>query len=269
MKEFFEKIRKEVVQVAREAGSFIARERKTFQSSSIEHKGTQNLVSYVDKGAEKLIIARLKDILPEAAILAEESYKGEKFENKEGGYLWVIDPLDGTTNFIHDMPPYCVSIALMQGSEVVVGVIYEITRDECFSASRGSHTILNDREVSVSEVGEITDSLVITGVAYSERGVDNFEKAFKFFNKNSNGTRRIGSAATNLAYVAAGRAECFFQKGLSPWDVAAGVLLVEMAGGVVVDYNNGRNFVFGESVIATNKNSHNNFYSTICENLFL
>ncbi len=268
MRENLENICERVCEVAREAGAFIARERETFDRGRIEHKGAQNLVSYVDKGAEKLIIERLSKILPEAKFLAEESSVGQIAENPEGEYLWVIDPLDGTTNFIHAMPPYAVSLALMYGSEVVVGVIYEVTRDECFSAYKGSRSKLNGKDISVSEVKEIEDSLVITGVAYSERGADNFERAFEYFNRNSNGTRRIGSAAANLAYVAAGRAECFFQCGLEPWDVAAGVLLVENSGGVVKDYDGGRDFVFSRTLIATNKNSHLKFYSTICKKLF-
>lgn len=264
----YENICSKVCEVARCAGDFIERERETFDSSKIEYKGAQNLVSYVDKGAEKLIIERLKEIMPEANFLAEESTKETVRENPEGSYLWVIDPLDGTTNFIHALPPYCVSLALMCGSEVVVAVIYEVTRKECFSTYKDAPTLLNGKEVRVSSVEEVENSLVITGVAYSERGTDSFEKAFSYFNNNTNGTRRMGSAAANLAYVAAGRAECFFQRGLEAWDVAAGVLLVKNAGGVVVDYDGGSDCVFGRSVVATNKNSHKKFYSIICENLY-
>ncbi len=268
MKHDLENICRELCAVAREAGDFIARNRETFDSSRIEHKGAQNLVSYVDKGAEELIIKRLKEILPEAKFLAEESSKETLSENPEGEYLWVIDPLDGTTNFIHSLPPYCVSLALMCGSEVVVGVIYEVTRDECFSTYKDAPVLLNGKEVGVSDVEEVVDSLVITGVAYTQRGADNFERAFEYFNRNSNGTRRIGSAAANLAFVAVGRAECFFQCGLEAWDVAAGVLLVKNGGGVVVDYDGGENYVFGRSVIATNNKSHKKFYSIICDKLF-
>ncbi len=268
MVEFFEKISYRVADIAALAAQYIANERTSFSSSDIEHKGRQNLVSYVDKEAERLIVSGLMELIPEAKFLGEESTDGSVEGNAEGSYLWVIDPLDGTANFIHSMPPYCVSIALMYGSEVVVGVIYEVTRSECFRAFKGGGAYLNDKRISVSEVSEIEDSLVITGVSYDERGTDSFERAFRYFNSNSNGTRRIGSAAANLAYVAAGRAECFFQRGLSPWDVAAGVLLIECAGGVVTDYSAGDNVVFGREVIATNKNSYNKFFNVICNEQF-
>ncbi len=268
MKTNLENICQELCRVAELAGDFIAHERENFDSSKIEFKGEHNLVSYVDKGAEALIISELKEILPEAEFLAEESTKEKIISNPEGRYLWVIDPLDGTTNFIHSLPPYCVSLALMYGSEVVVGVVYEITRRECFSTYKGAPTMLNGREIKVSEISEIHDSLVITGVAYSQGGKSSFDKAFSYFNIHSDGTRRMGSAAANLAYIAAGRGECFFQRGLEPWDVAAGSLLVKNAGGVVMDYDTKENYVFDRSIIATNKNSHDNFYKTLCENLF-
>ncbi len=270
MEKNFEKICKEVCEVARRAGQYIAEERKNFTLDKIEYKGHQNLVSYVDKSAERLIIEQLSAIVPEAKILAEESAAdNSQFTIHNSQLLWVIDPLDGTTNFMHSMPPYCVSIALMQGSEVVVGVIYEITQKECFYAWKGSDCYLNGEVIRVSEIGEVSKSLVITGVAYNmDEGVERFNRAFDYFNRNSNGTRRIGSAAADLAYVAAGRAECFFQWNLSPWDVAAGALLVERAGGVVVDYNGGEEYIFGRSIISTNKNSHKQFFNILCENLF-
>ncbi len=262
----YQDICREVQKVAQRAAEFIALQRESFQPQSVEHKGEQNLVSYVDKEAESIIIAALTELLPEASVLAEESSTETRTSNPDGQLLWVIDPLDGTTNFVHDMPPYCVSIALMEGNEVVVGVIYEITRRECFWAFKGSRCYLNEREICVSQIDQIKDSLVITGVSYGSRGgKGDFFSAFNYFNERSNGTRRIGSAAANLAYVAAGRAEAFFQRGLAAWDVAAGAFLVERAGGKVVDYSGGSNFVFGEEIIATNSDSHNNFFRVICD----
>lgn len=271
MERNFETICQRVCHIAKKAGAYIAEERKSFSADKIEYKGAQNLVSYVDKCAERLIIAELTQILPEAQILAEESAVHNT--NRQGAtgdeLLWVIDPLDGTTNFTHSFPPYCVSIALLKGAEVVVGVIYEITQRECFYAWQGSDCYLNGDVVRVSDIDEVQKSLVITGIAYDmEQGEERFSRAFSYFNRHSNGTRRIGSAATDLAYIAAGRAECFFQWNLSPWDVAAGVLLVERAGGKVIDYNGGDNYIFGRSVIATNSNSHKQFKDILCENLF-
>lgn len=259
----------EVCEIARQAGGYIRSERENFSSESIEYKGDQNLVSYVDKSAEKMILEQLNKLLPEAKVLAEEStadLEAQLMEHGEDEFLWVVDPLDGTTNFIHALPPYCVSIALLQGKKPVVGVIYEITSNECYYGWQGSKCYINGREVKVSEISEVKDSLIITGIAYNmENGVESFMKAFNYFNKYSNGTRRMGSAAANLAYVAAGRAECFFQRGLSPWDVAAGALLVECAGGKVVDYEKQNNCIFGRSIIATNNNSHQKFINILCE----
>lgn len=251
--------------VAREAGAYIAQQRKTFSVERIEYKGEQNLVSYVDKTSEELIVARLSAILPEAAFLAEEAHNDERSIDRQR-LMWIIDPLDGTTNFTHGMPPYAVSIALVEGGEVVVGVIYEITCGECFSAWKGSDCYLNGEVVRVSEIDSVKRSLVITGLAHDKEGiVEGHNRAFDYFNRHSNGTRRLGSAATDLAYVAAGRAECFFQQNLAPWDVAAGALLVERAGGVVVDYDGGENYVFGRSIIATNDKANKEFYSILCE----
>lgn len=271
----FETICQKVCQVARNAGHYIAHERKSFSAHSIEYKGSQNLVSYVDKEAQRLILGELAQILSGAQILAEESDSSDSIvEITSGGvsgdgFLWVVDPLDGTTNFTHSFPPYCVSIALLRGSEVVVGVVYEITQDECFYAWQGSACYLNGVVVSVSDIGEVSKSLVVTGIAYNmDEGEARFSRAFSYFNTHSNGTRRIGSAAADLAYVAAGRAECFFQWNLSPWDVAAGSLLVERAGGKIIDYDGGDNYIFGRSLIATNFNSHKQFKDILCENLF-
>lgn len=251
--------------VAREAGAYIAEQRKVFSVEKIEYKGDQNLVSYVDKTSEELIVDRLQKIVPEAIFLAEEAHNNESTID-QNALMWVIDPLDGTTNFMHGLPPYAVSIALMDGGRPVVGVVYEITARECFSAVRGGACYLNGEVIRVSEIDKVTFSLVITGLAHDRNGIiENHNRAFDYFNRHSNGTRRLGSAATDLAYIAAGRAECFFQQNLAPWDVAAGALLVECAGGVVRDYADGSNYIFGRSIIATNEKANKEFYKILCE----
>lgn len=265
MTQDFQLICSEVCRVARMAGEYIATERRNFSSDKIEYKGSQNLVSYVDKTAEKMIIAELLKIVPNADIIAEES-ANSKFKIQNSKFTWIIDPLDGATNFTHGLPPYCVSIALMQGDEVVVGVIFEITVGECFYAWKGSDCYLNGEKVSVSGIETIDKSLVVTGLAYNASEiVADFNRSFDYFNLHSNGARRLGSAATDLAYVAAGRAECFYQANLSPWDVAAGAFLVERAGGVVVDFDGGSNYIFGRQIIATNKKAHKTFYDKLLE----
>lgn len=260
----FQQICLSVCDIARQAGAYIAGERKTFSPAQIEYKGVQNLVSYVDKTAESLIIESLERLLPQAAIIAEESHSSSQGNRAE--LTWIIDPLDGTTNFTHGMPPYCVSIALMCGSSVVVGVVYEITVGECFYAWKGSDCYLNGERIEVSKIDSIDRSLVVTGLAYKTQDtIEAFRRSFDYFNLNSNGARRLGSAATDLAYVAAGRAECFYQKNLAPWDVAAGSFLVQRAGGVVTDYDQGEEFVFGGSIIATNKTASKVFRDKLKE----
>lgn len=255
----FEEICSDVCETARRAGAFIAEQRLTFTPSMVELKGRQNLVSYVDKQAEKMIVADLQQIVPEASIIGEEgtSKKGNE-------YCWIIDPLDGTTNFVHGMPPYCVSIALAKGKEIVVGVIFEITVGECFYAWKGSKAYVNGREIHVSHEIDLDSSLVITGLAYNmDDAREKFNELFDFFNYKTHGARRLGSAAADLAYVAAGRAECFYQVNLSPWDVAAGALIVQQAGGTVTDFSAGNDYVFGREIIATNSKMHETFLEII------
>lgn len=250
-----------VRQVAIGAGEFIREQRLTFSTDKVELKGRHNLVSYVDKEAEKLIVAGLLQIIPNSSVLAEE---GTNSGTEQAEYCWIIDPLDGTTNFVHGMPPYCVSIALQCGTESVVGVVYEITADECFYAWQGSAAYMNGKQISVSGESEIENSLVITGLAYNIDHVrERFNKLFDYFNRNSHGARRLGSAAADLAYVAIGRAECFYQANLSPWDVAAGALIVQRAGGCVTDFREGDDYVFGKEIIATNAVTHKQFLDII------
>ena len=255
-------------EAARRAGDYIARERLGFSAEAIEYKGTQNLVSYVDRGAEDFLRAELLGLLPSALFVAEESYDplvAERVQREEL-VAWVVDPLDGTTNFTHDMAPYCVSIALVEGKRPVVGVVYEITRGECYVAWKDGPCLLNDRPVAVSKIDSIERSLVVTGLAYKKaEAIDAFDRMFRYFNLHSNGPRRCGSAAADMAYVAAGRAECFYHNYLGPWDVAAGSLLVERAGGVVCDWQGGDNHIFTGHIIATNAAAHNAFFEKLNE----
>lgn len=265
MDQNFQNLCLSVCDVARRAGAYIAGERKTFTAEKIEYKGTQNLVSYVDKTAQKMIIESLSTLVPDSLFLAEEA-DNSAFVVDQTRYTWIIDPLDGTTNFTHGVPPYAVSIALRYGGQTVVGVIYEITCGECFYAWQGGECYLNGEVVRVSSIDSIERGLVITGLAYKTADtIEAFRRSFDYFNLNSNGARRLGSAATDLAYVAAGRAECFYQKNLAAWDVAAGAFLVERAGGVVVDYSGGDDFVFGGQIIATNAAAHRPFFAKLQE----
>lgn len=254
--------------VAKQAGAYIAREREQFSASSVENKSSHSdLVSYVDRTAESIIVERLRELTPQALFITEEhTVPSQEGQTTDDSLTWIIDPLDGTTNFVHDMPPYAVSIALMRGrSEIVVGVVYEITKNECFCAYKGGGAYLNDRPMSVSKIDTLKDSLIITGLAHLKESntVADFVRLFDYFNRNTHGARRLGSAATDLVYVAAGRAEGFYQANLAPWDVAAGALIVEEAGGKVTDFHAGTNYIFGRQIIASNSAIYNIFKQTI------
>ena len=255
-----------VVQIAKRAGNFIAAERKIFTADNIEFKGRQNLVSYVDKNAEHMIVDSLRDVVPGAGFIAEEGTEAGAPITREG-LRWIIDPLDGTTNFVHGMPPYCVSIALADEDEITIGVVYEVTGSESYYAWKGSPAYLNGEQIRVSQTARLEDSLVITGLAYnSEEMVTDFMDHFVYFNLNTHGARRLGSAAADLVYVAAGRAEGFYQANLSPWDVAGGAFIVMQAGGVVTDFAGGDDWLFGREIIATNALLYDRFLERLGRN---
>lgn len=235
--------------VARSTGKFMLEERKNFDASRIESKGLHDLVSYVDKESEKRIIAALQVLLPESGFIAEEGTStkhGERFN-------WVIDPLDGTTNFIQGVPIYAVSIGLLDGDQLVLGVVYEVGRDECFYAWENGGAYLNNERIHVSERNDIHDALLATGFPYNDFSkLDDYMATLKWTMTNGRGVRRLGSAATDLAYVACGRFDAFWEYDLKPWDVAAGAVIVKEAGGVVTDYKDGNNYLFGREIVATN-----------------
>lgn len=243
----YKSITDRVVKLASEVGEFIRRERADFSMGKVELKGKADLVSYVDKKAEEQIVSGLKQILPEAGFITEEDTPNIT----DRPYTWIIDPLDGTTNFVHGLPPYAVSIGLLKGEELVSGVIYEVTRDECFSASLGEGAFLNGHPIHVSKANEIGDSLFATGFPiYNFEKIDDYLAILNSLMKESHGLRRQGSAAADLAYVACGRYEAFFEYNLNPWDVAAGILIVQEAGGTVTDFSGGNNALFGREIVA-------------------
>ena len=246
--------------IAKQAGDFIRKEANVFSSKNIEVKGLHNFVTYVDKGAEKIIIDRLHEILPKAGFIAEEntnSTRGERFN-------WVIDPLDGTTNFIHGSPPYAVSIGLLENNLPVLGVVYELTLDECFYAWKDSPAYLNGKEIRVSDRTKVQDSLIATGFPYYDYHLMRpYINCLEHFLQNSHGVRRLGSAATDLAYVACGRFEAFYEYSLSPWDVAGGAFIIQQAGGRLSDFSGGDNYIFGKELVATNKNIFDEFLETV------
>lgn len=230
-----------------EVGDFIRQESKNFSTSDIEHKGFNDLVSYVDKSAEKQLVDGCSKILPQAGFIAEEGTSDKKGET----YNWIIDPLDGTTNFTHGLPVYAISLALMQGDEIILGIVYEINRDECFYAIRGEKAFLNEKEISVSKAEHLKHSLLATGFPYYDFDqMNTYLQILNDFMQKTHGLRRMGSAAVDLAYVACGRFEGFFEYNLNAWDVAAGAFIVQQAGGTVTDFKGGNDYIFGKEIMA-------------------
>jgi myo-inositol-1(or 4)-monophosphatase len=236
--------------IAAEAGNFIRTERQHFQANSVEVKSFNQLVSYVDKTAEEILVKGLLAALPEAGFITEEETIAT--QNKE--WMWVIDPLDGTTNFIHNLPVYSVSIGLLKNNKPMMGIVYEVNKDEMFYAWNGGGAFLNGQPISVKTNADLGKSLLATGFPYYDyQQMDAYLDTLKYFMKNTQGMRRMGSAAIDLAYTACGRFDAFFEYGLSPWDVAGGICLIEEAGGVIADFEGGNNALFGRSIMGSSK----------------
>jgi myo-inositol-1(or 4)-monophosphatase len=225
------------------------------RSADIQSKGLHNYVTYVDQESERRIVERLSQILPGCGFIAEENPALMPDE-----HTWVIDPLDGTTNFIHGVPLYCISIGLMHRDDTIMGMIYEPNLNECFYTWKSAPSFLNGEIIHVSQSGKVSESLLATGFPYYDYGrLDEYLAIFKHLLQNSHGARRLGSAAADLAYTACGRYDGFFEYGLSPWDVNAGGILVKNAGGIVTDFLGGNNYIFGKQIIATNNLIHPEF----------
>ncbi len=250
---------KEVIELSHETGHFILKEKDKFNSSDIRKKGFNDLVSYVDKNSEKKLIKGLQKILPGSGVLAEEG--GGSFDKK---YTWVIDPLDGTTNFIHKLPCFAISIALFEGKTPIAGVVNELNFKECFSAIKGKGAKVNGRKIKVSSQKKLGDALIATGFPYNDFGLQNeYMELFKELMHTTQGLRRIGSASVDLCYVAMGRFEAFYEYGLKPWDVSAGALIVKEAGGRLSDFDGGNDYLFGKSIVVTNGYLHKAFMQTV------
>lgn len=250
--------------LSREVGEFLRGESGKVRAEDVQSKGLHDFVTYVDKNAEQLLVQGLEKLLPEAGFITEEETSSKKGDR----YTWVVDPLDGTTNFIHSVPCYCISIALMDGDEVALGVIYEINLDECFHAWKGGGAYLNSEEIHVSKASRLEDSLIITGFPNRDYSrLDQYMDLFRYFMEQTHGLRRFGSAAVDLVYVACGRGEGFYEYGLSEWDVAAGAIIVTEAGGRVTDFKGGDNYIFGGEIVAGNNNVFDEFLAAISKYL--
>lgn len=250
-----QRIEKDAINIAEEVGEFIRKEGANFDRERIEQKnGFNNLVSYVDKEAERRLVEALHKILPQAGFITEE---GTVEQSKDHEYNWIIDPLDGTTNFLHGLPIYAISIGLTRGTKTILGIVYHVVRKECFHAIEDGNAYCNDQIIRVSAIPTLNESLLATGFPYYHLDKnDVYLDIIKTFLKETHGIRRLGSAAIDLAYVACGRLEGFFEYNLNPWDVAGGTFIVQQAGGIVTDFKGGNNFLFGGELCAANGLMH-------------
>ena len=248
-----------VCEVAKRAGLYIKEEREKFSLASVERKHAHDYVSYVDKGSEHLIVEALTKLLPEAGFITEEgsaTYHDEQ-------YCWVVDPLDGTTNFIHQYAPYAVSIALCKGRDIIVGVVYEICADECFYAWQGGGAHLNGKPIHVSN-SHIEDALLSLQLPYnSDAYKPTILSLISQFYGRAASVRMCGSAAMSLCYVAAGRLDAYAEKFIGQWDYMAGALIVKEAGGYVTNYEGHDDFTQGNNVVATNGLIHEDLVNAI------
>jgi myo-inositol-1(or 4)-monophosphatase len=239
----------EIESAARTAAEFITKESEVFNINDTESKGLNNFVTYVDKGSEKMLIEKLAPLIPEAGFIAEEGTSVKKGLK----YNWIIDPLDGTTNFLHNVRPYAISIGLMEDDEVIAGVVHEVSGNETFTAWKDGGAWLNGRRIHVSDTPILSGSLVATGFPYNL-----FDRLTPYMNlltylvKNTHGVRRLGSASIDLAYVACGRFDLFFEYDLKIWDIAAGILLVREAGGKFSDFSGNMTGLSGDETLASN-----------------
>ena len=243
-----EEITQETIKIAKKAGNFIKKEAAAFDRNVVEYKAVNNVVSYVDKETEKMIVRGLQKIVPEAQFITEEdTAQSADYQ----GLNWIIDPLDGTANFIHGLPNYSVSIALAKGTEVIVGVVYNINLKEMYSAWKGGGAFCNGKKISVSPISQLNESLLATGFPYYKfENQDKYLQILEALMQKTHGLRRMGSAAIDLAFVASGKFDGFYEYNLNSWDMAAGVLLIKEAGGIVTDFSGGENYLFGGDIVA-------------------
>lgn len=242
------KICDDVLDLSSEVGTFISSHLNKVGNGDIEAKEKHSLVTYVDKTAEEMLVKGLSRIIPDAGFITEE---GTVDQSKEGLH-WIIDPLDGTTNFIYKIPHFSISIALYDGEEGLIGVVEEVNSREQFSAIKGGGAFLNGLKMQVSQRPLFEEAVVATGFPYRKDFDPNqYFEVISFILKNGRGIRRMGSAALDLSYVAAGRLDAYYEGSLNPWDIAAGSLIVKEAGGMVSTFSGGSDYYSGKEILAS------------------
>ena len=244
----------QAIAIVKSCGQRLLERQQSLQDLQVRDKGLNQLVSEADVEAENALVHGLGKLIPEAAFITEE---GTVAQGDGAGLAWIIDPLDGTTNFLHGLPMFSVSVALAKGNELQVGIVYVPALDECFHAVKDGGAFLNHKAIQISQAPDLAHSLLATGFPYTDfQGTDAYLQVLRGFMQQTRGLRRMGSAAIDLAYTACGRFEGFFEYGLAPWDVAAGALLVIEAGGFVSDFQSEDKYLFGKTIIASTPAIH-------------
>jgi myo-inositol-1(or 4)-monophosphatase len=244
---------KTAVSAARLAGDIILKNLGHLSTADIQTKQAFDFVTKVDRWSEAVIMQTIREKFPSHTFLAEETLKQEETDN----YRWIIDPLDGTTNYIHSYPMFSVSIALQFKREIIIAVVFDPLKDELFHAVKGTGAFLNNRQIHASQIEILERSLIATGFPFrAKQMIDLYLTAFRQIFEKVSDLRRAGSAAIDLAYVAAGRFEGFFELKLSPWDIAAGSLLITEAGGIITGFGGGSDYLSTGNVVAGNKFIH-------------
>lgn len=253
-------IRDEVIRISHEVAAFIKAELENVKAQDIVVKDLNSLVSYVDETAERMFVEKLGSLIPEATFITEE----ETVDPESSALTWIIDPLDGTNNFLHKIPHFATSVALQQDRDIVIGVVVDVMKDETFSATRGGGSFLNNVPITVSQIDSTAEALLAVGFPYAnDFDHDKLIEILMHWLKNSRGIRRQGAAALDLCYVAAGRYDVYYELTLNAWDVAAGALIVEEAGGKVSDFLGEDNYLFGKELVASNTKMHTEVLSII------
>jgi len=241
------------MEIAAEAGRYIMSEADQFDASSVSLKGVNDFVTHVDRGSEQLLVTRLGKLIPSAGFVVEENTStaaGEK-------YRWIVDPLDGTTNFIHRVHPFAISIALAEDDKILSGVVHEASGREVFHAWEGGGAYLNGKKIKVSSNGTLGSGFIATGFPYNDfTRLQGYLDTLSYLMKNCVGVRRMGAASVDLSYVACGRFEAFFEYGLKQWDIAAGSVIITEAGGMVSDFSGKSDLLTGKEFIASNSLVH-------------
>lgn len=261
-----EQITRQAISVVEQAGRFLQKAFSENQPREIVLKSVNQLVTHIDKTSETILVTGLREVFPEAGFLTEE----ETVEQEQKEYRWIIDPLDGTTNFLHGIPFFGISVALVHGDELLIGIVFDVMHQDCFWVHSGIQTHLNDTLIHVTNTVNMADSLVATGFPYYDYSLTApYLSILEELMKTTRGVRRLGAASLDLAYVACGRFDAFYEYSLSPWDVAAGALLVQQAGGKITDFSGGNDFIYGKSILATNARLHDSILSVIRKNILI